>query len=117
MDVSLAHNGAFGFEAIMNIGLNAENAGMYGNLFYYNEQYGVMQFIWADDLDQYGTAHLVLSHASEYAIVLDKAIMQNSIASPKTGEEDNGLANSWLLLTILCMTAGSYLTVKRRKRA
>ncbi len=113
---SLAHDGTFGFEAILNIGLNAENAGMYATLFYYNEQYGVMQFICADDIDQYGAAHLVLTHASEYAIVLDAAVVQNSITSPKTGDENDSLRICLMMLALLSLGTGSYMTIKKRKR-
>ena len=115
VNISLVHDGELGLKAILNINLDPKNAGLFANLFYYNEQYKVMQFIWADDIDQYGTAHLVFTHASEYTIVIDEGIMQSNATSPKTGEES--LPIGLMMLILLSIGEGSYLTIKRRKRA
>ena len=117
VNISLTHDGELGLKAILNINLDPKNAGLFANLFYYNEQYGIMQFIWADDIDEYGTAHLVFTHASEYTIVIDEDIMQQSIASPKTDDENGGLLPGLMMLAVLSLGMGSYLINKKRKRA
>ena len=76
-----------------------------------------MQFIWADDIDEYGTAHLVFTHASEYTIVIDKDILQSSLTAPKTGEEEaNGIVNiRWMMLACMVFAAGSIFLILKKK--
>ena len=51
--------------------MDAKNAGLYANLFYYNEKTGELEFICADEIAADGTAELTFTHASDYAIVID----------------------------------------------
>ncbi len=103
VNISLTHDGELGLKAILNINLDKKNSGLYANLFYYNEKYGRMQFIWADDIDEYGTAHLVFTHASEYSIVIDKDIMNKGASyeqAPATGDE----GNIWLMILLMSLS-------------
>jgi hypothetical protein len=116
VNISLTHDGEFGMEAILNISLDPKDAGLFANLFYYNEVDKAMQFIWADDIDENGMAHLVFTHASEYTIVIDQAIMNNYVAyeqSPATG--DDGNVWQMLLLMSLSFSIGIGTIVVRRK--
>ncbi len=116
VNISLTHDGEFGMEAILNISLDPKDAGLFANLFYYNEADKAMQFIWADDIDENGMAHLVFTHASEYTIVIDQAIMNNYVAyeqSPATG--DDGNVWQMLLLMSLSFSIGIGTIVVRRK--
>ena len=45
MNLSLAYDGELGFIAILTINMESKNAGVYANLFYYNEQTGKLEFI------------------------------------------------------------------------
>ena len=69
--ISLSYDGEFGFTAVLSINMDAENAGLYANLFYYNEKTGELEFICADEIAADGTAELTFTHASDYAIVID----------------------------------------------
>jgi len=96
MEISLAHNGEFGFEAVLTMNLNAENAGLFANLYYYNPQSGELEFISEDEIAEDGTAELLFTHASDYTIVIKENEATNSIfpylgfvTSPKTGEAVN----------------------------
>ena len=51
--------------------MDASNAGLYANLFYYNEKTGELEFICYDEIAADGTAELTFTHASDYAIVID----------------------------------------------
>ncbi len=113
VNISLVYDGEFGFTAILNINLKSENAGLFANLFYYNEAYGVMQFVWADDIDEYGTAHLVFTHASEYTIVIDEGILKADVTAPKTGDE--ALPLSLTAAAMLTMGLGFCLLAKKRR--
>ena len=97
VNISLAYDGEFGFEAVLSVNLEKENAGLYANLFYYNPQTNEMEFICSDVIAEDGTAEFIFTHASEYTIVIDKVAMDAPASSeegvlPEIGleaEEDN----------------------------
>jgi len=97
VNISLAYDGEFGFEAVLSVNLEKENAGLYANMFYYNPQTNEMEFICSDVIAEDGTAELIFTHASEYTIVIDEAAMDAPASSeegilPEIGveaEEDN----------------------------
>lgn len=138
LQISLAHEGDFGFKATLSIGVGSEYAGKYGNL-YYHDKNGKLVFIDAGQIDSEGNVSLVFSHASDYLLVIsDQAMSQvnvpenlkpagtnqngttsavntnsNVTRSPKTG--DYTAVYPWLLL---CAAAAGYTMVygSRRKR-
>ena len=95
MNLSLAYNGEFGFTARLTINMEAKNTGLYANLFYYNEQTGKLEFVSAGLIDADGNVELEFTHASDYTIVIDAAVMdggnKDSINTTKDNEnaEDN----------------------------
>ena len=91
IQISLAYDGEFGFTAVLSINMEAKNAGLYANLFYYNETTGELEFICADEIAEDGTADLTFTHASDYTIVIDEAPMDGSEADDSTeiGSEDS----------------------------
>ena len=118
VNISLTHDGELGLKAILNINLDKKNAGLFANLFYYNEKYERMQFIGADDIDEVGMAHLVFTHASEYSIVIDKDILNkwnSHEQAPDTGDD----GNIWLMILLmsLSLSIGAGVLVIRRKAA
>ncbi len=129
MNISLAYDGEFGFTAVLALNMETKNAGLFANLFYYNEQTGKLEFVCADKIASDGTAELTFTHASEYTIVVDEASMApvadsgsgssvqtggqsssaatNSIVtSPKTGEESGVWNNLWLWIAGVAMLGG-----------
>ena len=68
--INLAHNGEFGFTAILTVSLGGGFKGLYANLYWYND--GTTEFICADKIDSKGRAELTFTHASEYIIVIDE---------------------------------------------
>lgn len=91
IQISLAYDGEFGFTAVLSINMEAKNAGLYANLFYYNETTGELEFICADEIAEDGTADLTFTHASDYTIAIDEAPMDGSEADDSTeiGSEDS----------------------------
>lgn len=83
MNLTLAYDGEFGFTATLTVNMESKNAGLYANLFYYNEQTGELEFISAGQIDPDGNAELVFTHASDYTIVVDAKIMSDN------GQADN----------------------------
>lgn len=76
--ISLAYDGEFGFTAVLSIDMKADNAGLYANLFYYNEKSGELEFICADKIAADGTAELTFTHASDYVIAVDAESMDGN---------------------------------------
>ena len=80
MEISLAHNGKFGFEAMLTISLGRKYNDCYANLYYYNPSDKAMEFIDCD-LIANGNAQLVFNHASDYAIVIDEEALGDDVSS------------------------------------
>ena len=71
VQLTLAHNGAFGFTMTLTAPVGEENAGLWANLYHYDEDAGKMVFQTAALVDEDGNVALPFDHASEYAIILD----------------------------------------------
>ena len=81
VQISLAHEGEFGFKPVLSIDLGKTYAGKYANLYYYNTKTkaleGQMSVKIADD----GSALLKFTHASDYVIsITDQAAIDNKKA-------------------------------------
>lgn len=77
MQLHLEHKGDFLVAPILTLNLGANNAGLYANLFYYNEQDNALEYVTADQISEDGTASLTFTHASDYVIIVDKEILAN----------------------------------------
>ena len=140
--ISLSYDGEFGFTAVLSINMEAENAGLFANLFYYNENTGEMEFICYDEIAADGTAELTFTHASDYAIVIDTEPMDgvsdgevlngetdsdeeiSTIENDKKDTQDvteveSKTLNSWWII-IICMVViviglGAFIVIKKKK--
>ena len=86
MNLTLAYDGEFGFTATLTVNMDAANAGLYANLFYYNPETGELEFMCAGKIDEAGNTELTFSHASDYTIVIDTIPMDGSVQD-ETGAE------------------------------
>ncbi len=84
--ISLTHNGEFGFRADLTLNLGSENSGDTANLYYYDSS-GKLVFRNAGQIGADGTTSLSFSHASDYVVVIDKA------AAPETGQKEDKTEN------------------------
>ena len=87
INLTLAYDGEFGFTATLTVNMESKNAGLYANLFYYNEQTGELEFISAGQIDPDGNVELVFTHASDYTIVVDTKIMSDNGQADNKGDE------------------------------
>lgn len=89
--ISLTHDGAFGFVATLTLPLESEHEGMYGNLFYYNEETKALEFMNAGLIDEEGNVSLTFNHASEYVIAIgeDMAAAYEVAAEDEAVEDEN----------------------------
>lgn len=90
--LSLTHNGDFGFTANLVLNLGSEHSGEFGNLYYYDSS-SKLVFMDAGQINADGTVSLSFSHASDYVIIISEnmvALSSNGVSgvrkSPKTGE-------------------------------
>ncbi|MGN0246750.1 MAG: LPXTG cell wall anchor domain-containing protein, partial [Lachnospiraceae bacterium] len=132
--ISLSYDGEFGFTAVLSINMDAGNAGLYANLFYYNEKTGEMEFICYDEIAEDGTAELIFTHASDYAIVIDTEPMGESaqVDNPASESQDtetettqtdaeasNAAWNPWWIIIIgivvIVIGLGVFFVVKKKK--
>lgn len=115
LNMTLAYDGEFGFTATLTVNMESKNAGLYANLFYYNEQTGELEFICAGQIDADGNAELEFTHASDYTIVVDTRIMSDNgqadnkadetIPAPKTGYSTSKYAwnNTIIIIIGICI--------------
>ena len=71
VQLSLAHDGEFGFTMTLSAPLGRDNADYWANLYWYNEETEELEFQQAARIANDGTAEFALNHASDYAIVID----------------------------------------------
>lgn len=139
VNLTLAHDGEFGFAAVLTINMDKKNAGLYANLFYFNKQMGKLEFICSDEIDAAGNAGLVFTHASDYTVIVDEKPMdradagvENSSSEAETNDGKNPDAeiiesphtgNVWLLnwlivlgAVMIILGAGAVLMIKKEKR-
>ncbi len=72
IQLSLAHNGEFGFTAVLSLDMDSKNAGRYASLYYYNVENSEAELICEDEISEDGTAEFIFTHASDYLIVIDE---------------------------------------------
>ena len=72
MELSLSHDGEFGFEATLTVPVESKYIGQTANLFYFNEKTEMLEFQMASLVDETGNIQLVFNHASDYLIVFAK---------------------------------------------
>ena len=71
VQITLAHDGEFGFTLTLTAPLGRENAGRWANLYHYNEDAESLSYETSGEIQEDGTASLKMTHASQYAIVID----------------------------------------------
>lgn len=84
LQLSLAHDGKFGYDAGLLLLVGTEYKGLYANLFYYNPATGKLEYSQTDKVDEEGYVYYEFSHASDYVIVFSTTDMNPSIESNKT---------------------------------
>ena len=71
VQLSLAHDGAFGFPMALSVFLGRDGAGLWANLYRYSGRTEELAFQQAVRIGRDGTAEFDLDYASGYAIVID----------------------------------------------
>ena len=92
IQLSLAHSGDFGYSAVLNINVGQAHAGLYANIFYYNEGAGRLEFVTGHQINDDGITKLTFTHASDYIIVVNKKATDESTGESSSGDSDESTA-------------------------
>ncbi len=76
VQITLAHDGEFGFTLTLTAPLGRENAGNWANLYHYHEDAEALNYETSAEIQKDGTASLKMTHASQYAIIIDEQTHQ-----------------------------------------
>ena len=79
IEMSLGHEGEFGFTIVLSVKLEDTQPGQYANLFYYNEEEGDFEFMCATVVGNAGNADFEFSHASDYVIIISGETKENLV--------------------------------------
>ena len=134
--ISLTHNGDFGFKASLTINVGNEHEGEFGNL-YYHDSNGKLVFMNAGEVDADGNVSLDFSHASDYVVVVgrDRTEEESKKTEEKTeesmpaeiidettvpveeeaGSAGNGLIPVVIVLIVVAAAVGIILVKKNKK--
>ncbi|MCM1305562.1 MAG: hypothetical protein NC306_15895, partial [Butyrivibrio sp.] len=133
LQLSLAHEGEFGFTAVLSVNLGQENAGLTASLYYYSEISGELELVSTAVVAEDGTAGLEFTHASDYAIVVDGETGGEDVSSgapaetPESGSTgDSGTSPQtgqpwrpwWIMVigaVVVIIGIGVFSVVKRRR--
>ena len=84
IQLSLSHDGEFGFTATLRLYVGTQYNGKYANLYYYNEKTGSLEYVKAVKVNADGAVEYEFTHASDYVIVMSNADMKPADAAPAT---------------------------------
>lgn len=88
VEMSLAHDGEFGFTAVLSLELENAQPSEYANLFYYNEEADVFEFMCASQISSTGQAAFAFGHASDYVIILSAETMEGRVDEKEEALEE-----------------------------
>ena len=137
IQISLAHEGEFGFTAVLSIGLGRENAGYTASLYYYNKSTGELEFICSDEVAEDGTVSLAFTHASDYVIAIDGDEEEESSSVTELAQPEDEAGDSagkeeelpqtgqawrpwWFIVVgalVIIMGIGLFFVVKKKKES
>ncbi|MCM1253872.1 MAG: hypothetical protein NC321_13710 [Clostridium sp.] len=102
LEFTLAHDGEFGFSPVLCIALDPIHSGRYANLFYYNPETELLEFICDTIIDANGVATFDIEHASSYVIIVSDTSMSGVLISDDSANH----MTRWIIIGVLiCMAA------------
>ena len=107
IEISLKHNGEFGFTAKLDVPLGDEFAGKKATLYYFNAAKNALEEQEDVIIGKDGYAKFTFTHASDYVVVISAEVAE----APKTGDDTN------VALYVCMLLAGAgFVIVSRKKR-
>ena len=131
-NLTLSHDGDFGFSAILSINMGEDNEEMYANLYFFNEAEGSLEFVDSAPIDGNGNTQFEFKHASDYTVILRGDALTEESAQALTNNQSSGndddlvvsdaaspkkASHLWLLLlTILSLILCGFILFMPDKR-
>ena len=115
IEMTLAHEGPFGFDPVLEVTLSAADCGRYANLFYFDPETAALEFICDSIISADGVASFHMDHASCYVIIVSDQSMADLLLSE---EPENSLIKwiiSGVLLCMILVVAGYAVFFYRKK--
>ena len=123
VQISLGYDGELGFTAVLTIRLDETYAGLYANLFSYQDENGELEHLDSRETGADGEVEFSFTHASDYLIVMDEepfdgteqAAEEEDLTLPEKDldEEKSGIRTPVLILVIclIVLAGGSGLCI------
>ena len=95
VNLTLDHEGDFGFTAIMGLNVGESNRNLHANLYYYNEGDSSLEFMSSSEVDEKGHATFDFTHASDYTVIMrgdaltEKSAAALAVRNTSGGETDD----------------------------
>ena len=116
--LSLVHNGDFGFKASLTVNVGSQHAGTNGNL-YYHDSNNKLVFISNGIVQTDGSVSLDFTHASDYVIIFDTA-MENTDTDteqpPVQQPEETSTASFPVIPVIIAVVIIAAVLVLKKKK-
>lgn len=90
IQLSIAHDGSFGFQAELSICAGEEYNEKTAKLYYYNEEDGDLEFVQESTVDSDGFVVYTFEHASDYAIVIETKNEEDENQKPGAEDTEQG---------------------------
>lgn len=121
VQVSLAHEGNFGYDAGLLLLVGTQYKDQYANLFYYNPATGKLEYAQTDKVDADGYVYYEFTHASDYVIVFSSADMNPNIEANKTPTvtapvKTGDTTPIGAIVVVMIVAAGAMAAVVTRKK-
>lgn len=113
IQLSLKHNGDFGFTGVLNVPVGKANDGKFANLYYYHS--GKFDFVGSSAISN-GRAKFAFSHASNYLIVIDDYAYGEDVSSAAgmTETTETSAVPYVAALVVVSAFAASAVVLKKR---
>ncbi len=113
VQLTLKHNGDFGFTGVLNVPINKANNGKFANLYYYHG--GQFDFVGSSAIVD-GRAKFAFSHASNYLIVIDDYAYGEDVSSAAgMTETTETSAVPYVALTVAIAAFGTSAIVLKKR--
>ena len=71
VNLTLTHDGNFGFKATLTFTLRKQDAGLFANLYHFDPSANQLVYVTSSKIDANGNAAVPFGHASSYTIIVD----------------------------------------------
>ena len=122
LELSLKHNGEFGFTAALDVPVGKEFAGKNASLYYYNPETSALEAQELATVDENGLVRFTFTHASDYVVVIEKEAEKVPVdtevntEAPANTEEKGGSPVVAIVLVLLAVAAGCFAFAYSKKK-